>query len=76
MLIFLAQLRARIDMMLDVWDAAKISVRDQQLREDDEDTKGLIHRMTQALAIRGIQLWIEMLFVKVKAVCDEAEWME
>ena len=80
LLIFLAQLRARFDMMLEVWDAAKIAssapAGDRQAREDDEDTKGFINRMTQALAIRGIKLWIEMLFLKVKAVCDEVEWME
>eukprot|EP00959_Pyramimonas_sp_CCMP1952_P230998 4828921-Pyramimonas_sp.AAC.1 len=76
--VFLLQLRYRIKLLIELWDSDKMSSNEANRDGGDVDVhdNSIIGRVTTTLAIPSLETLVELLFVKVKAVCTEASWLE
>ena len=73
--VFLFQLRPRIKILIEAWDPDFMSKQERD-HDDDEESKGIQRRVTVALAIPGLPILIELLWVKVRSVYIEGRWLE
>ena len=73
--VFLHQLKRRFFVLSTNWNADLMS-RGQADAEDDEETRGLIMKVTVALRFPGMHAWIVFLLTEVRVVCLEVAWLE